>query len=119
MIELDFAKMGGLLPAIVQDYKTNEILMQAYMNKEAWELTLKTGLAHYFSRSRKSLWKKGETSGNVQIVKEIRVDCDEDCLLLKIIQQGGAACHTGKRSCFYRVVKDGGLVVDDNKVDKK
>jgi phosphoribosyl-AMP cyclohydrolase len=118
MIELNFNKLGGLLPVIAQDYKTNEILMQAFMNKEAWDLTLKTGLAHYYSRSRNSLWKKGETSGNVQIVKEIRVDCDQDSVLLKIFQQGEAACHTGFRSCFYRVVKNGDLVVDGNIEDK-
>jgi phosphoribosyl-AMP cyclohydrolase len=113
MINLDFEKLGGLVPAIAQDLTTNEILMQAFMDKEAWELTLKTGIAHYYSRSRKKLWKKGETSGNIQLVKEIRVDCDEDCVLLKIIQKGEAACHTGRRSCFYRVVKDDQLIVDD------
>ena len=117
MIDLNFEKLGGLVPAIAQDNTTNEILMQAFMNKEAWELTVKTGIAHYYSRSRDTLWKKGETSGNIQLVKEIRVDCDEDCVLLKIIQKGGSACHTGYRSCFYRLVKDGQLVVDGKKAD--
>jgi phosphoribosyl-AMP cyclohydrolase len=112
MVELDFDKLGGLVPAIAQDYETNEILMQAYMDKEAWRLTLETGIAHYHSRSRNTLWKKGETSGNIQLVKEIRVDCDQDCVLLRVMQKGGVACHTGNRSCFYRVVKDGQLVVD-------
>ncbi len=100
MIELDFTKLDGLVPAVAQDYKTGEILMVAFMNKEAFELTLKTGIVHYWSRSRKQLWKKGESSGNVQEVKEIRIDCDNDCVLLKINQIGDAACHTGYRSCF-------------------
>jgi phosphoribosyl-AMP cyclohydrolase len=115
MIELDFGKLDGLVPAIAQDYETNEILMQAYMDKEAWRLTLETGIAHYHSRSRNTLWKKGETSGHIQIVKEIRVDCDNDCVLLRIIQKGGVACHTGNRSCFYRVVENGRLVEDAQK----
>jgi phosphoribosyl-AMP cyclohydrolase len=113
VIELDFEKQGGLVPAIAQDAASGEVLMQAYMNREAWEKTLATGMAHYWSRSRNSLWKKGETSGHVQEVKEIRVDCDADCVLLKVIQKGGAACHTGRRSCFYRKVESGGLAEDD------
>lgn len=112
MIELDFKKMGGLIPAIAQDEKTGEILMMAYMNKESWDLTRKTGIVHYWSRSRNELWKKGETSGNIQEVREIRIDCDNDCILIKINQIGGAACHTGYRSCFYRVVKDDNLKID-------
>jgi len=112
MIELDFAKQGGLVPAITQDAVTKEVLMLAYMNREAWEKTLGTGLAHYWSRSRGKLWKKGETSGNVQEVLEIRVDCDADCVLLLVNQSGGAACHTGKRSCFYRKVENLSLVED-------
>jgi phosphoribosyl-AMP cyclohydrolase len=115
MIELNFDKLNGLLPAIAQDYETNEILMQAFMNKEAWRLTLETGFAHYYSRSRDTLWKKGETSGNLQLVKEIRVDCDNDSVVLKIIQKGGIACHTGNRSCFYKVVKNGELVEESLK----
>jgi phosphoribosyl-AMP cyclohydrolase len=106
MIKPDFK--GGLLPAIVQDASTKEVLMLAYMNKEALELTLETGLAHYYSRSRQKLWKKGEESGHVQRVKDVRVDCDADCLLL-LVEQDTAACHTGYVSCFYRDI-DGHIV---------
>lgn len=109
LITLDFNKINGLVPAIVQDYKTGEVLMLAFMNQEAWAKTLETGKATYFSRSRQKLWVKGETSGNIQIVKEILVDCDEDTVLLKVEQIGKAACHTGYRSCFYRKVEDGYL----------
>lgn len=116
MVELDFKKTGGLVPVITQDDATGMILMQAYMNREAWEKTIDTGIAHYWSRSRNKLWKKGESSGNVQEVVEIRVDCDSDCVLLKVRQIGDAACHTGYQSCFYRYVKDGELVVDGKKV---
>jgi phosphoribosyl-AMP cyclohydrolase len=112
MIELEFGKLGGLVPAIAQDHRSGEVLMQAYMNKEAWEKTLETGIAHYWSRSRGQLWKKGETSGNVQEVKEVRVDCDRDCVLLKVHQVGEAACHTGYRSCFFNLVRNGGIVPD-------
>ncbi|MGI6586221.1 MAG: bifunctional phosphoribosyl-AMP cyclohydrolase/phosphoribosyl-ATP diphosphatase HisIE [Lutisporaceae bacterium] len=90
-----------LVPAIVQDYKTGEVLMQAYMNKESLEKTLETGRSWFYSRSRKKLWEKGATSGCIQSVKEIFYDCDGDSLLLKV-DQAGAACHTGNRSCFYR-----------------
>jgi phosphoribosyl-AMP cyclohydrolase len=113
LIGLDFEKQGGLVPVIAQDSVSGEVLMQAYMNQEAWRETLATGMAHYWSRSRGCLWKKGGTSGNIQEVKEIRVDCDNDCVLLKVIQKGGAACHTGHRSCFYRKVENGGLVEAD------
>ena len=95
----------GLIPAIAQDYKTGEVLMLAYMNQEAFDLTVKTGKGTYFSRSRQSLWVKGETSGHFQYVKEIRYDCDCDTILL-LFDQVGAACHTGNRSCFYRKVED-------------
>lgn len=101
-IEPNFAKGGGLVPAIVQDAGTGEVLMLAYMNRAAWERTLATGEATYFSRSRNKLWIKGETSGNTQLVKEIRIDCDEDTVVLKVDQRGGAACHEGYRSCFFR-----------------
>ena len=111
MIELDFDKMGGLAPAIVQDNDTGEVLMLAFMNKEAWEATLKTGKATYYSRSRNQLWVKGETSGHVQLVKEIRVDCDNDTVLLKVEQLGGAACHMGYKSCFYQKVKNDTLTI--------
>ncbi|RPH48143.1 MAG: phosphoribosyl-AMP cyclohydrolase [Desulfobacteraceae bacterium] len=109
MINLNFNKINGLVPAIVQDYETGEVLMLAFMNQEAWEATLSTGKATYFSRSRQTLWVKGETSGNLQVVKEILVDCDEDTVLLKVEQRGGAACHTGYRSCFYRKMENGTL----------
>ena len=105
MITLNFNKMGGLIPAIVQDDKTGDVLMLAFMNREAWEATLKTGKATYYSRTRQTLWVKGNTSGNNQIVKEIRIDCDDDTVLLKVEQIGGAACHTGHRSCFYKMVE--------------
>lgn len=111
MFEPDFNKSGGLLPAIVQDVKSGEVLMLAYMNREAWLKTLESGKATFWSRSRNSLWLKGETSGNVQIVKEVRVDCDDDTILLKVDQIGGAACHTGNRSCFYRKLVNG--VIED------
>jgi phosphoribosyl-AMP cyclohydrolase len=102
MIEPDFAKGDGLVPAIVQDAETKEILMMAYMNRQSWDATLKTGQATYWSRSRQKLWLKGESSGNVQLVKGIFIDCDNDTILLQVEQLGGAACHTGHRSCFYR-----------------
>lgn len=110
MIDLNFEKMGGLIPAIAQDYATGDVLMLAFMNREAWEETLKTGKATYYSRTRDTLWVKGLTSGHIQLVKEIRVDCDNDTVLLKVDQVGGAACHTGYASCFYQKVDDGGLV---------
>jgi phosphoribosyl-AMP cyclohydrolase len=107
---LDFEKMGGLIPAIAQDVKTGEVLMLAYMNQAAWEETLKTGRATYYSRTRATLWVKGLTSGHIQHVKEIRVDCDNDTVLLKVEQVGGAACHTGYASCFFKRFEDGALV---------
>lgn len=114
--ELDFGKQGGLVPVIAQDHRTGEVLMLAYANPESWKLTLETGIVHYWSRSRNKLWKKGESSGHVQHVREIRIDCDADCVLLKVEQAGEAACHTGYRSCFYRVLRDGRLVTDGVKV---
>ena len=116
MIELDFTKMGGLAPAIVQDNETGEVLMLAFMNQEAWEATLETGKATYYSRSRNQLWVKGETSGHVQLVKEIRVDCDDDTVVLKVEQLGGAACHKGYRSCFYRKVENNTLTITEKPV---
>lgn len=98
--KLDFAKGNGLLPAVVQDFKTREVLMLAYVNKEALMKTLETGYAHYWSRSRQKLWMKGETSGNVQKIVNIKVDCDYDSLLF-IVEQKGNACHTGERTCFH------------------
>jgi len=99
--EIDFEKGGGLVPVIAQDVKTGEILMLAYANKEAVEKTLQTGYAHYYSRSRRRLWMKGEESGNKQRVLKILVDCDADSLIY-VVEQIGVACHTGNRSCFYR-----------------
>jgi len=102
---------NGLIAAVTTHAETGEVLMLAWMNSEALRLTLDTGEAHYFSRSRNSLWKKGETSGQVQTVVEVRVDCDQDAVLLKVLPQGdGGACHVGFRSCFYRVVEGGKLV---------
>ncbi|MBW1835548.1 MAG: phosphoribosyl-AMP cyclohydrolase [Deltaproteobacteria bacterium] len=111
MIKLDFGKMDGLIPAVVQEYETGEVLMLAYMNKEAWEETLSTGKATYYSRSRKKLWVKGKTSGNLQLIREIRIDCDNDTVLLKVEQLGGAACHTGHKSCFFKKVEDDSVKV--------
>lgn len=116
MLNLDFKKTGGLIPAIVQDYETGEVLMLAYINKEAWEATLSTGKATYFSRSRQTLWIKGETSGNMQIIREIRIDCDDDTVIFKVEQIGGAACHKGYRSCFYKKVEDGTVEVEKERV---
>lgn len=108
MDKLDFSKSAdGLLPAIVQHFESGEVLMLAYINKLAWEKTLETGKAHFWSRSRNSLWLKGETSGHVQIIHEILVDCDNDTVVFKVDQLGGAACHKGYRSCFYRRIEDG------------
>jgi len=104
MIQLDFEKSGGLIPAVVQDAVTGEILMLAYMNQAAFDKTVETKKATYFSRSRNGLWTKGESSGHVQHVKEIRVDCDLDTVVLKVEQTGHGACHKGYKSCFYRAV---------------
>ena len=106
-----FDKLGGLVPAIVQDSLSGAVLMLAFMNEEAWELTLKTREAHYFSRSRKNIWHKGETSGHVQRVQEILLDCDADTVLLKVEQVGGAACHEGYASCFFRRLEGDGWQV--------
>jgi len=108
MVKLDFKKGNGILPAIVQDYKSGKVLMLAYMNNEAWKLTLQTGEAHYWSRTRGEIWHKGATSGNIQIVKEILADCDHDAILLKIEQAGGAACHLGYESCFHNKIDKNG-----------
>lgn len=112
----DFAKGDGLLPAIAQDAETGDVLMMAYMNEESYAETLATGRAVYFSRSRNKLWRKGEESGNVQEVRAILLDCDSDTILLKVHQIGGAACHTGYRSCFYRQITPEGLQVVGERV---
>ncbi len=98
---------NGLVPAIAQELSTNAVLTLAWMNRESLEKTVASGEAHYWSRSRGRLWKKGEQSGHVQQVREIRIDCDEDVVLLKVEQHGGIACHTGRHSCFFRRLEDG------------
>lgn len=117
MLELNFTKgTDGLLPAIAQDAATGEVLMLAYINEESWRKTIETGKAHYWSRSRNKLWLKGESSGHVQMVKEILVDCDLDTVVFKVEQLGGAACHTGHKSCFYRRVQGDELEVQGEPV---
>lgn len=112
----DFAKGDGLLPAIAQDAETGDVLMMAYMNEESYAETVETGRAVYFSRSRGKLWRKGEESGNVQEVKSMYLDCDKDTILLKVNQIGGAACHTGYRSCFFSEITPQGLQVVGERV---
>jgi len=112
----DFARGGGLLPAIAQDAQTGEVLMLAYMNAESYAETMATGRAVYFSRSRNKLWRKGEESGNVQFVEAVYVDCDRDTILLKVRQIGDAACHEGYKSCFFRQVTPEGLRVVGHRV---
>lgn len=112
----DFAKGDGLLPAIAQDADSGDVLMLAYMNAESYAETLASGRAVYFSRSRGKLWRKGEESGNVQQVEGVFVDCDADTILLKVRQIGGAACHEGYKSCFFRRVADDGLEVIGERV---
>jgi phosphoribosyl-AMP cyclohydrolase len=106
-IKIDFAKMGGLIPAVVQDYETNEVLMVAFLDEKALNMTLETGKTWFFSRRRNKYWMKGEQSGNTQEVKEVLTDCDADTVVIKVKQHGGAACHTGNRSCFYVRWEDG------------
>ena len=108
MIKLDYSKFNGLLPAVAQDHESGRVLMVAFMNEQAFNLTVETKIAHYWSRSRQELWKKGGTSGHVQKVHEIWVDCDNDTVVLKIEQIGGAACHKGYESCFYQKLDDNG-----------
>ncbi|HOD30570.1 MAG: phosphoribosyl-AMP cyclohydrolase [Smithellaceae bacterium] len=116
IIEPNFSKGDGLIPAIVQDLESRDILMLAYMNRQAWEATLQTGRATYWSRSRQALWVKGETSGNFQMVKNVFIDCDSDTLLLQVEQIGKAACHTGYKSCFYRKLEGKNFVVVGEKI---
>jgi phosphoribosyl-AMP cyclohydrolase len=113
---IDFEKSGGLVPAIAQDSATGQVLMLAWMNKESFEETVRTGRAVYWSRSRGKLWRKGEESGHVQEVREILVDCDSDTILLKVQQLGGAACHEGYASCFFRRLENGELKTISTKV---
>jgi phosphoribosyl-AMP cyclohydrolase len=110
--EIDFDKGSGIVPVIVQDSETGDVLMLAYMNGEAFKLTQTTGNAHYWSRSKNRIWKKGESSGHLQIVKEIYLDCDSDTILLKVNQIGEAACHEGYRSCFFRRIKGDEFIIE-------
>ena len=114
-MDLDFDKEGGLIPAIVQDDKNGEVLMLGFMNREAYDLTRKTGWVTFFSRSRKKLWTKGETSGQKLILRELRTDCDLDALLVRVELDGGAVCHEGYRSCFFRRLDSNGeaSIVDE------
>ena len=116
MIALDFKKMDGLIPAIVQDHVSGDVLMLAYMNAEAFKATLESGMATFFSRRRQALWVKGKTSGHVQCVKSVHIDCDQDAILVRVEQVGGAACHTGYRSCFYRRVEGPQLKIDETPI---
>jgi phosphoribosyl-AMP cyclohydrolase len=116
MTTIDFDKSGGLVPAIAQDANTGDVLMMAWMNREAYEETLRTRRAVYFSRSRNRLWRKGEESGHFQEVREVLLDCDADTILLKVHQIGGAACHEGYASCFFRRVEEDGVKVIAEKV---
>ena len=119
-MHIDFDKSGGLVPAIAQDADTGNVLMLAWMNREAFEETVRTGRVCYYSRSRGKLWRKGEESGHVQEVKAIHVDCDADTILLKVNQIGGAACHEGYRSCFFRKMEGDSLrIVEQRLFDPK
>lgn len=107
---------SGLIPAIAQDWQTNEVLMLAYINEKSWQETLKSGKATYWSRSRQQLWQKGDTSGNVQHVKDILIDCDRDTIIFKVEQVGGAACHKGYRSCFFRSISEDSCEIVSDKI---
>jgi len=116
-IRLDFFKGRGLLPAIAQDHETGKVLMLAYINEASWQKTLETGEAHYWSRTRQEIWHKGGTSGHVQKIREIYADCDNDTVLFRVDQIGGAACHTGHESCFHQLVdRDGSVTVVGEKL---
>ena len=125
MIQIDFDKMGGLIPAVIQDYENGEILMVAFMDKKTLDLTMKDGKTWFFSRTRNKYWMKGEVSGNTQDVMEILTDCDADTVVIKVRQNGPAACHTGNRSCFYvkwennQWVEHSNPLFDPNEVYKK
>ena len=107
---------SGLIPAIAQDWQTNEVLMLAYINEKSWQETVKSGKATYWSRSRQQLWQKGDTSGNVQLVKDILIDCDRDTIIFKVEQVGGAACHKGYRSCFFRSISEDSCEIVSDKI---
>ena len=103
---MDFSKLDGLIPAVVQDHASSEVLMVGFMNQEAWDITRRTGYVTFFSRTRNTLWTKGETSGNRLAVRNILIDCDDDTVLVKVKRQGdGNVCHTGERTCFFRKVE--------------
>jgi phosphoribosyl-AMP cyclohydrolase len=112
-MELDFQKMDGMLPAIVQDHESGNVLMLGFMNEEAFRLTVETGFATFYSRSRRKLWMKGEQSGHRLSVRQISIDCDRDCVLLRVALSGPGVCHNGYRSCFYRRLEDGNWVVTE------
>jgi len=114
--KVDFEKNDGIIPAIAQDATTNEVLMMAYMDKQSLSLTLSTGFAHYYSRSKQKLWKKGETSGHTQEIVDVLLDCDNDTVLLKINQKG-VACHTGRKSCFFTSIKDEEKIISDVEIN--
>ena len=116
MDKLDFKKSGGLIPAIVQDYESKDVLMVAYINEDAWQKTIETGKAHFWSRSRNKLWLKGETSEHFQLIKEILIDCDQDTVIYRVKQLGAAACHKGYKSCFFRNLSGESFVIKDNPV---
>ena len=116
MIEIDFKKGEGFIPVVIQDASTNQVLMLGYMNRKSWEETLKTGKVTFWSRSRKKLWLKGETSGHFQEVREIWLDCDGDTLLIKVDQIGGVACHTGFQSCFHHRHEEGEWKVSGKRI---
>ena len=115
-MELNFEKMGGLVPAIIQDANSGKVLMLAYMDPSAWSKTLETKKTWFFSRSRQKYWMKGEESGNVQHVKEVYFDCDKDAILIKVEQVGKAACHVGYESCFYRKIEGENFIITDAKI---
>ena len=112
-MDLDFTKLDGLLPAVIQDHQSGQVLMVGFMNEEAWKKTVETGFATFYSRSRKKLWLKGESSGHRLVVKEIATDCDIDCVVVKVEAIGPGVCHNGYESCFYRKLEDGQWGVTD------
>jgi phosphoribosyl-AMP cyclohydrolase len=112
---LDFGKLGGLVPAVIQDSASGRILMVGFMNEESFRKTVETGFATFYSRSRNKLWMKGETSGHRLVVRDISTDCDQDCLLLQVEPLGPGVCHEGYRSCFFRVLKNGEWVVSEDR----
>jgi phosphoribosyl-AMP cyclohydrolase len=115
-LKIDFDKTGGIIPVIIQDTADDEVLMLGYMNDEAFDLTVKTGLSHFWSRSKKRIWMKGETSGHTQIIKDMYIDCDNDTLLIKVIQNGKAACHEGYKSCFFRKIEGDRVIIDGKRI---